>query len=160
MIRECFKNKVGIIFDECMLKNEVGFDIESTSEAQRSISAVPEALPSSNVCLAPPQPADEPKGLSFPKAILYGLSSPFLWVWGSLSDLRVQRPLQVRIKKTKSRRAFTHSSEAQEELADATSPIYDQLKKKIRWKIMEYIPCELPSSPSLSVSAVMSSNGA
>ena len=48
---------------------------------------------------------------------------------------------------------FVSEGEHQEELDDALSPIYDQMKKRVYWKIMEWIPCKLCPSFNSSASA-------
>ena len=153
MIRECFKVNVGIIFDAHMLKHEVGLDINSIFEA-------PKPLSPATLRLAGPDGA-ELKGFSFrnvPVAIISALGSPFRWIWGKLSHLRRQSSPKVVF--TLEQERFIYEGEAQEELNDALSPVYDQLKKHTYWKVMEWIPCELPSRPNPSASAAMSSCGA
>lgn len=135
MIRECFKTNSGIIFDAHMLKHEVGLDIDSIFHA-------PEALSPATLHLAGPDAA-ELKGFSFrniPIAIITAAGAPFRWTWGKLSGLRIRS--SPRVVFTLEQERFVSEGEAKEELDDALSPIYDQLKKHTYWKIMEWIPCE------------------
>lgn len=133
MIRECFKVYAGIIFDAHMLKHEVGLDVDS-------IFVAPKSLSPATLHLAGPDPA-ELHGLSLrhiPVAIISALGSPFRWIWGKLSALRRHSSPQVVF--TLEQERFVSEGEAQEELNDALSPVYDQLKKHTYWKIMEWIP--------------------
>ena len=139
MIRECLKlNDVGIIFDAHMLKHVVGLDLESIPKAPSPLSGETHHLTS-------PDPTSQLTGTS----ITSTLSSPFRWVRDSLSRKPSQTDEQAK--------PFVFEGEAQEELEDALSPIYDQLKAHTYWKVMEYIPCELTP---LSASATISSHGA
>ncbi|KAF9645435.1 hypothetical protein BDM02DRAFT_3101283 [Thelephora ganbajun] len=153
MIRECFKVNSGIVFDAHMLKHEVGLDVDSIFKA-------PNPLPPATLHLAGPD-STELEGFSLrhiPVVIISGLGSPFRWIWGKLSHLRLRRSPQVIFSLEQSR--FVSEGEAQEELNDALSPIYDQLEKHTYWKVMEWIPCKLPLSPDPCASAAMSSYGA
>lgn len=135
MIRECFKVNSGIIFDAHMLKHEVGLDTDSIFKA-------PEALPPATLHLAGPD-STEIKGFSFrniPKGIVTAAGAPFRWVWGGLSHLRIHGSPKLAF--TPEQERFVYEGEAREELADALSPIYDQLSKHTYWKVMEWIPCE------------------
>jgi hypothetical protein len=93
MIRECFVEHTGIIFDACMV-SQVGLDIES-------IYVAPKPLSSTNLRLLSPEASPPP-----PK-----------WVF---------------------------EGEAQEELSDALSPIYDQLEKHPYWQPMEFAHRKFP----------------
>ena len=141
MIRECFKVKVGIIFDAHMLKHEVGLDTDS-------IDAAPEPLLPATIQLVRREGA-ELEGFSLlrvPVTIVSGLGAPFRWVWGKMSHLRLHHSPQVPF--TLEQERFIFKGEAKEELDDAMSPIYDQLEKHTHWKIMEWIPCKFPLSPT------------
>ena len=154
MIRECFKLNIGIIFDAHMLEHEIGLDIDSVSQA-------PEALSSANLHLANPSGA-ELQGFSFshiPVAIISALGYPFRWGWKKLPDLHIRSTPQTVISLDRPRPIFTSNGEAREELVDALSPIYDQLKEHTYWKVMEWIPCKLPFPPDLSASVATSSYG-
>jgi hypothetical protein len=144
MIRECFKAGTGIIFDELMLKQKVGLDIDTNPAAPGPLSSDAHHLAkpddtklqgSSLLCL----PATIISALVFSLFRLLAvivvsvLGSPFRWIWGKLSQLLSHH--------------LTNGSfegEAQEELDDALCPIYDQLDEHIYWKVMEWIPCKLP----------------
>jgi len=139
MIRECFKLKSGIIFDGCMLKHEVGFDVDS-----------PDSLVKAPSPLAPEShhldwPGDTGlKGFTLsrvPLAILSGIATPFAWVGKKLSKLRYHKPPETRYKFTTAVSKFQYEgSEAREELKDALSPIFDQLDMHWYWKVMEWLP--------------------
>ncbi|KAF9644019.1 hypothetical protein BDM02DRAFT_3122619 [Thelephora ganbajun] len=125
MIRECFKVNTGIIFDTHMLKHEVGLDIDSILEA-------PQPLPSATLHLA----RHKPEG-SFLRDIQVAttpaLGSPVRRIWDMLSRAvfsQDTRPLEE----------FASKGESQEELHDALSPIYDQLKEHTGWKVVDWIP--------------------
>jgi len=134
MIRESFKVNAGIIFDAHMLKHEVGLDIDSLFEA-------PQPLRPAAVHLAGPDAAELP-GFTLrkiPVAIISTLASPFRWVGSKLPHLRLHSPPKVPFSLEQTDR-FTYEGEAREELDDAMSPVYDQLKKHTYWKVMEWIP--------------------
>ena len=177
MIRECFKTGTGIVFDEHMLKYEVGLDINSVFGASELLEL---ELQAGTSCLGAPD-SDELEGFSFrrvPVTVVSALASPFCWIWGALSDLRLHNTSQVTdppkqsstaspllwiwnkllhkpAKTDKPAKLFV--GESQEILDDALSPIYDQLTKHFYWKVMEYIPCEFSPSPDLFASTVMGS---
>ena len=139
MIRECFKVEVGIVFDAHMLKHEVGLDIDNISEA-------PKPLSPATLHLAAPDAAGL-QGFSLrrlPIAIISTLGSPFRWVGSKFSNLRLRAPPKLPF--TLEQQKFVSDGEAQEELDDALSPIYDQMKKHTYWRVMEWIPCESPPS--------------
>ena len=141
MIRECFKVNVGIIFDAHMLEHEVGLGVDSILE-------VPTPLPPATLHLAGPDGA-ELEGFSarhIPMAIISGLGYPFRWAWGKLSHLRFRDSPQVAFSFEQQR--FISKGEAQEELEDVLSPIYDQLNKHTYWKAMEWTPCKLLTTPT------------
>jgi hypothetical protein len=136
MIRECFKCNSGIIFDAHMLKHEVGLDVDSIFNAPNPLS--PEAhhlnIPGS----------EELKGFTLgkiPAAVFSGASFPFRWTWGKMKNLRLHKAPQVVFSLEVPR--FEYEGEAQEELNDALSPIYDQLKAHWYWRLMEWLPCKL-----------------
>jgi len=130
MIRECFRVNTGIIFDAHMLKNEVGFDVDSISKAPPQLSSETRHLKS---------PDAEPGILrQIPAAIASALYSPYGWVRDKLSS---ESP-KTKSPPVEPRARF--KNESQEELEDALSPIYDQLEKHAYWKAMEWIPCKLP----------------
>ena len=153
MIREIFKLNIGIIFDAHMLKHEVGLDIDSLLEA-------PEPLSPETLHLAGPD-ATELKTFSFrqiPTAAISAIGSPFRWVWGQLLSLRFRGPPKVPF--TLEQKTFVFEGEAREELNDALSPIYDQLKKHTHWKIIEWIPCKSLFPLNQPASAAIGSYGA
>jgi hypothetical protein len=122
MIRECFKLHTGIIFDAHMLRHEVGLDIESIYET-------PEPLPFSDCRLSVPD-STKIEGSSLTSA----LASPFRWVWSKLPQIRSPAPPPP----FKFQHGWEFEGEAQEELDDALSPIYDQLKEHAGWQILEF----------------------
>ena len=143
MIRECFKLNIGIVFDAHMLKHEVGLDIDSRFEAPQALSPTTLHVAGSD--------AAELKGFSLlqiPRAVLSAIGAPFGWIWRKLSGLRQRSPLQPPFSIERDR--FVSEGEAREELVDALSPIFDQLKKHTYWKIMEWIPCKLFLSPRVA----------
>ena len=123
MIRECFKVKTGIIFDAHMLKHQVGLDIDSDTALE-----APQPVPSPTDYLTKPKPDN---GVSLRQI----LGSPFRWIQ--------DKPPKSIFDQNR----FVFKGGPQEELNDALSPIYDQLEKHTYWKVMEWIPCELPPSP-------------
>ena len=138
MIRECFKVDSGIIFDMEMVKHEVGLDIDSISKA-------PSRHPPRTPPLHDHGRSNEVATFTLrrvPIAIFSGLSLPFRWLWGKAKNLFLQSPPQPNFLGT---RDFVYEGEATEELHDALSPIYDQLDQHWYWRVMEWIPCELPS---------------
>ena len=142
MIRECFKLKSGIIFDACMLKHEVGFDVNPKDGLV--LKAPTPLAPESHHLDWPGDTAL--KGFALhrvPLAILSTLATPFAWVGKKLSKLRYQKPPETRYKFTTATSKFQfEGSEALEELKDALCPIFDQLNMHWYWKVMEWLPCE------------------
>jgi hypothetical protein len=137
MIRECFKTFSGIIFDAHMLKHEVGLDVDSLDKAPSPLAPEAHHLDKAK--------SVELKGFKFssiPRGIFSGLSFPFRWVGGKLSNLRLHKSPHVVFSLDLPR--FVYEGEAEEELKDALSPIYDQLKVHWYWTMMEWIPCESP----------------
>ena len=168
MIRECFKLDIGILFDMDMLENEVGLDTGpirdalSSHEPSEALSSLkpPKALPSKNLPLIEPD-NNELQGFSFihiPVAIIDTLGSPFRRIWKSLRKLRVPAtpPDEAATPPNKSVPTPTPNGEAHEELVDARSPVYDQYKRRIYWKILDHLPCKLSLSPRL---VLISDNG-
>ena len=157
MIRECFKLDIGILFDMDMLENEVGLDTSpirnalSSHEPSEALSSLkpPEALPSEDLPLIRPDGIDI---IHIPAVIVGNLCSPFRRVWKSLQDLRVHDKTPPHTDHP----VRTSDGEAHEELVDARSPIYDQYKKHIYWKIIDQLPCKLSLSPQL---VLISNNG-
>ena len=141
MIRECFKLNIGIVFDAHMLEHEVGLDIGSDS-----VFEAPQPLSPVTLHLAGPDAAELNKGFALrkiPVAIISTLGSPFRWFWGKLSHLRLHSAPKVAFSLDQQK--FISEGEAREELDDALSPVYDQLKTHTYWKVMEWIPCKFPS---------------
>jgi hypothetical protein len=137
------KTCTGIIFDEHMLKQKVGLDIDTNP-------AAPKPLSSDTHHLAKPDGIKLQGSsllrllvtiisvLGFPLLCLLAvivsvLGSPFRWIWSKLPQLLSHHPPNDSFK-----------GEAQEELDDRLCPIYDQLDEHIYWKVMEWIPCKLP----------------
>ena len=116
MIRECFTTHTGIIFDAHMLE-QVGLDINSIDKA-------PELRQNNTL------PLEADKGFS----VTSELASPFVYIWNKLPQIRTPRAPPPWIPE----------SEAQEELKDALSPIYDQLVIHPFWQAMELWYGKLP----------------
>ena len=140
MIRECFKLHCGIIFDAHMLMHEVGLDINSLSTA-------PDPLPPEIRQLGIPGDSflsflRRFSSLHIPSAILRGLNLPFRWVKSEFLNLLYYTPPEFEFAFTSAAGLFQYKGEAEEELKDALSPIYDQLNLHWYWKVMEWIPCE------------------
>ena len=143
MIRECFKATTGIIFDAHMLKHEVGLNIDS-------LFVAPERLPSATRQLE--RPKSDFSIRKVPKTIASAVSSPFRWIW---RKIRIQ-PTSVAARKKDCHR-WVSKGEDREDLNDALSPIYDQLKIDVYWWIPEWFPCKLPPCPNLFTLETMSS---
>ena len=151
-----------------MLEHEVGLDTSpilsalSSHEPSEALSSLksPKALSSKDLPLIEPD-HNELQGFSFihiPVAIIGTLGSPFRRVWKSLRKLRVPAtpPDEAATLPNKSVPTPAPNSEAHEQLVDARSPVYDQYKKHIYWKIIDHLPCELSLSPQL---VLISGNG-
>ena len=142
MIRECFRAGeagTGIIFNAHMLKHEVGLDIDSIFKA-------PDLFSSKTLHRAGPDGAElNSSSLTHTPAIISPPGPLFRRTWGKLSNLLKDTPPK--------RKGFTEG-EAKEEFNDALSPIHDE---PTFWKVVEWIPCELPPFPNPSTSTVMSS---
>jgi len=147
MIRECFRTGTGIVFDACMLRDEVGLDID---EGICPTATVPKQL--SPGALRKPS-GGELEGFSsshIPDAVISELSSPSCWVQGKLSSLRSHKFKKP--KDTYKRPKHVSSKESEEDLNDALSPIVDQIKMHPAWNIVEWAPCELSPLTLLSIS--------
>ena len=132
MVRECFKTNTGIIFDRHMLKHEIGLDIDSVWKAPGPLSSpLPSPHPSSIL-------ASE-KARSESPTSLTPWYRPLSWIKGKPSRDNAKKEPKPPFK-----------GEYQEELDDAISPIYDQLRHWY-WKWMEYFPCE-PSLHHITIS--------
>jgi hypothetical protein len=129
MIRECFKVNAGIVFDAHMLKHAVGLDIDSIHEAPKPLTPTTLHFPGSD-CTEHEVFASRD---SAP-----GLLSR---IWVKPSKLLPHNSSQATFSLEDPR--FISQGEAQEELDDVLSPVYDQLKKHVYWKVMEWIPCKL-----------------
>ena len=116
MIRECFIEHTGIIFDARMI-NQVGLDTDSIYKA-------PKPLSSSGLRLPPPE------GFSLTSTI----TAPIRWIWNKLPQVRTPPPPLP----------WVFAGEDKEELADALSPIYDQLEKHPYWQPMEWVYRKFP----------------
>ena len=171
MIRECFKRDIGILFDMHMLEHEVGLDVRpilkalSSPKPSEALSSLkpPEVLSSENHNLIKPPHHTAPPGFTFssiPKAIISTLGSPFCHVWKGLLNLRVRDRRQAAIPPSRLRKNLTSNGEAQEELLDALSPVYDQMKEHTYWKFIDCIPCKLSLPLNLSSSLAVGSHGA
>ena len=142
MIRECFNLKTGIIFDKQMLEDEVRLDIGTLSEAVKALARDP-AIPDSKSPLSkPPNPLpSQARHLDRPDYTARSNSPPKTAI---TPEQLGQKPVA----------GSTIEVEAQEELDDALSPIYDQFKGGLFWRIawrgVDWLPCEFPPSPSES----------
>lgn len=149
MVRECLKLNIGIIFDAHMLKHEIGLDLKHISDAPSPLRADTHHL------VKPGQ--SQIKGFTFsriPVAIFSGLTLPFRWVGSKIGGLR-RRPKDAKDDLFGSDLPrFEYEGEPHEELMDALSPVYDQLDAHFYWKVMEWIPCELPPSLDLHAEAM------
>jgi hypothetical protein len=142
MIRECLRdNNTSIIFDAHMLKF-LGLDIDHIDKAPAPI--LPQGKP-----LRKRGPEELP-GFRIHKAIASGLQSPFLWGWDKMKNLVIPKP-KTKTQDSPHNTPVQYIGEAQQELDDALSPIYDQLELHLYWKVMEWFPCESPPLLDLCV---------
>lgn len=127
MIRECFKTNTGIMFDAERLKN-VGLDAQTLYPFVTP--RPPSRSPGSSKILKRPK---EEKGWRFPwskkPSAAPSTAAP------SEKDRLLSRPPSPFPP-------VASVSEEEEELLDALSPKYDQLKLKPFWWILEFIPME------------------
>ena len=142
MIRECFDRQIGIIFDEHMLRDEVGLDIKTLPKAFES-SALDHTVPDSPSPLStPPNPLlSQTRHLDRPDYTARSNSPPKT---ANTFEQLGQKPVA----------GSTTNEEVDEESEDAHSPIYDQFKGGLVWRIVwrsvDWLPCEFPPSPSES----------
>jgi hypothetical protein len=131
MIRECFRTKTGIIFDEHMLKNDIGLDLENILDPD---------------CPAPPrakldgvylQSFGDRDRRSFGDKLWLQFALP-LTELGSLQKRIRTDPNQDKPKAEDERRVS--EGESVEDVKDALSPIDDQMSQSLFWQTMEYIP--------------------
>ena len=128
-----------------MLKNEVGLDIETLSKALDSMTLDPTPLD-------PTVPDSTPPLSTPPKRLLPGTRHLARPDRTALSRNPPKTAITLKQRWQKSVTGFTTEGEAQEELDDTLSPIYDQFKAglfwKILWKGVDWFPfCEFPPSP-------------
>ena len=107
MIRECFIEQTGIIFDERMI-NQVGLDINSIYKAPEALSSAGHRLP-------------------VPERFTW--TTPIRGLWNMMPQIFTPPPPPK----------WVFKGEAQEELEDALSPIYDQLAMHLYWAPVEWI---------------------
>ena len=140
MIRECFATGSGIIFDAHMLKNEVGLDIDPAFKIPVPIHKP--ALEPGFLHLR--RPSDAELGKLSLRHIPAAVVSPFRWVQGQVSKLRIHNSKKfVRALRELERRKPTTIGEPHEELNDTLSPVFDQIKIHPWWNIIEWLPCKL-----------------
>ena len=120
MIRECFKTNTGIMFD---------------SQALRSIGLDPFTL----YPFVKPRPPPLPLGLN---RIAKAPSNPIpVRLHSHLVKKRAEHPEVVSL--SEGMQASQVGTEEEEELKDALSPAYDQLKIKKVWWALEILPMQL-----------------
>ena len=147
MIRECFKTGTGIVFDARMLRDDVGLDID---EGIGPTAVIPQQL--SPGALRKPT-GGELEGFSprhIPDAVMSELSSPYRWVRGKLSSLRLRNSKKP--KDTSRQPGHVSSKESDEDFNDALSPIVDQIEMHLAWNIVEWMPCKLSPLTLLNIS--------
>ena len=135
MIRESFNANTGIIFDACMLRHELGLDMEGGIRPTR---LPPGRLPPTFL-----DDSSDSKG-SFRKilaAIFQGLKAPFHRAKQKLQNFftrETYEPVTSRFGRTE----CPSGLEAEEEREDALSPIFDMMRIQPFWKIFEVFPCK------------------
>jgi hypothetical protein len=134
MIRECFRTKTGIIFDEHMLKYDIGLDIDNILD--HKCPAPPRAKPD-GVFLQTRKGCDIQLSFGYKLLLLFAL--PFNVLWSHLKKLRLGPNLNE-VKLDSDSEPTSFEGEAVEEMKDAVSPIFDQMSQSLFWHIMEYIP--------------------
>jgi len=138
MIRECFRTKTGIIFDAHMLKHEVGLDVGPDFDSLLDVPARLKPTPATRIQLR-----GKPLGSkSFLKSTWSLISAPFIWFWSLFSKLhsKLRVPSHPNIPPPPEESRFIFEGEAEEELHDALSPVYDQMPLHLYWRIMEWLP--------------------
>ncbi|KAL0063363.1 hypothetical protein AAF712_009758 [Marasmius tenuissimus] len=121
MIRECFKTNSGIMFDSRRLW-DVGLD------------------PSTLYPYVTPRPARLPGGGSRLQAVPKETKRP--WVKRLFSEFPPCSARQDATSALKDGKSGRRITEEEEELRDATAPMYDQLKLKPVWWLLELLPME------------------
>ena len=126
-----------------MLRREVGLDmVQEEGKDICPTPSPPKPFSAKSLPLARPE-AGEYEGYSFwsiPVAIWSGLRSPFHWAgtkWHNLTTRDLGKPTNI---KPRSERKHLSQREDDEELKDALSPIFDEMKIHPSWKILEFIP--------------------
>ena len=146
MVRESFKVNTGIIFDSCMLKSEIGLDMEKDICPTWS-PPVPRPPSGDHSALTKPG-KDEFEGFSFrriPAAVISALGSPFRWARSTLQSLTTRDFSESTDVLPRAERKPRSDGEAMEELEDALSPIFDEMKIHPVWKVLEFVPCKFCS---------------
>jgi hypothetical protein len=147
MIREAFNTNTDIIFDACMLRHEVGLDMDKDKQTDEDIcptSCPPEPLPpvGKHSALTAPR-RNEHAGFSLktiPRAVASTLVSPFSWAAKKLRGLCVRDLCDHKNVEARSKRKGRSKEEAKEERKDALSPIFDEMKIHPFWKFFEIVP--------------------
>ena len=134
MIRESFNANTGIIFDACMLRRELGLDMEEGSRPTRQPPRGYSTFAGSNS-----------KG-SFlrkvPDTVVRGLGAPFRRVKKKLRKFYTRDLDEPPITSRFGRTGYPSGVEAEEERMDALSPIFDMIKVQPFWRIFEVSPCK------------------
>ena len=140
MIRESFRVETGIIFDAHMLRHDAGLNMDN--DIGPDPAPDPRLPEGEHSALATPPDATT-EGFSFrniQNAAISGLESPFLRARDKLRSFYKRESSEPSDTPPKPRR---HSEEeAKEELKDALSPIYDQMKLQAGWKLFEIFSCK------------------
>lgn len=144
MVRECFRVETGLIFDMDMLRDELGMDIDFDN---RRVLEAPDR--------AEPGPLDFVQNQSTEEAVAHILVAaakdtgkfviyPLQLAWWLIGSpfrnwfVHTKNMAQGRRRDLSPRTPFL--GEAQEELKDSLSPMYDQLQLSRPWWILELLP--------------------
>ncbi|TFK52545.1 hypothetical protein OE88DRAFT_1417444 [Heliocybe sulcata] len=132
MIRELFRTKTGIILDRDLLRDEAGLDLKTLDDSPPA-RIVPEA----DTCTLALDPPKDTFLLALGRFIWNTIQFPYKLISGLL------RPPKPSIKANflpEKASASEYLGEAEEELLDALSPMYDELRLTWWWRILEWMP--------------------
>ncbi|KZT19462.1 hypothetical protein NEOLEDRAFT_1077768 [Neolentinus lepideus HHB14362 ss-1] len=130
MIREIFRTKTGILLDAKMLQNEVGLDLKTIDDF------APPRIPPEVDALQPEPPRDR-FILAVDRFVLNAIKFPYKLVTGLIRPPKVSMKANFFQEKAST---SEYLGESNEELYDALSPIYDELRLTWWWRILEWIP--------------------
>ena len=150
MIRECFRCNTGLMFDAVMLQ-QIGLNITYGPDHSPVLGDPPrDRLPGDSPLTEGEVDVDQSRASFFSAAfrVLWTtITSPFVHLLSIFSNVRTKQGRSV-ISARRLGGEYTlnkqhENYEAEAELNDARSRMYDQLKAHWWWNILEYVPVRI-----------------